>query len=140
MKIAMPTPPVMPADRSISAMISRKVRAIARIISDAVWVSRFAMFLFVRKNSLRKREQHAQDEHAGEGRQHAHLAGTDPTEVVLELLGEAALVSGRDRLDGCCARQSGRRRSVSDVGHVRRLPLLAASLILLPVIQPTTSS
>ena len=53
MKTAIPTPPVMPADRSISAMISRKVRAIARIISAAVWVSRFAMFLFVRKNSLR---------------------------------------------------------------------------------------
>ena len=52
MKIAMPRPPVTPADRSISARRITNVNAIASIISAAVWVIRFAMLVLVKKKGV----------------------------------------------------------------------------------------
>ena len=52
MKIAMPRPPVTPADRSISASRITNVNATASIISAAVWVIRLAMLVLVKKNGV----------------------------------------------------------------------------------------
>ena len=50
--MAMPSPPVTPADRSISARMITNVSAIASIISAAVWVNRLAMLVLVKKKGV----------------------------------------------------------------------------------------
>ena len=65
MKTAIPTPPVMPADRSISVRMITNVSAMDSIISAAVWVIRLAMLPLVKKKGLRKVKRMVEDEQAG---------------------------------------------------------------------------
>ena len=100
MKIAMPRPPVTPADRSISASRITNVNATASIISAAVWVIRFAMLVLVKKKGVAAQNTQAEHHQPGEGRQHPHLATADPQDVVVDLVTERALVAGGDRVRG----------------------------------------
>ena len=130
-QIAIALPPVTPADRSISAMRMTNVSAIESIISAAVCVIRFAMFVFEKKTESSDVNRTPSTTRPAERGQAAHVAAAHALDVGAELVADRALVTRADqRLRVGAERRLGLERVLRPhVRRVRRLLLLGHSAV-----------